>query len=62
MPAGNASALAGAIDELLDLPVEERAAMGRRGREFVLERFDLRRQAARLSALIEDAAESTGAR
>ena len=49
---GDSEALAAAIDELLDLSAAERAAMGRAGREFVLERFDLHREAAKLADLV----------
>src|SRR5205085_1778652 len=45
VPPRDAEALAAAIDELLALPVEVRAAMGRAGREWVRERFDVHREA-----------------
>jgi colanic acid/amylovoran biosynthesis glycosyltransferase len=52
VPPGDARALAAAIGELLDLPAERRAEMGRTGRAFVIERCDVRRETARLAALI----------
>jgi glycosyltransferase involved in cell wall biosynthesis len=58
VPPGDAAALARAIDELLALPVDRRAEMGRAGRAFVLEHCDVDREAAKLARLIEDG--STG--
>jgi len=52
VPPGNAAALAGAIDELLSLPPETRAQMGRRGRAWTLEQFDQLSQARKLLGLI----------
>jgi glycosyltransferase involved in cell wall biosynthesis len=52
VPPGDAAALADAIRELLALPVEQRAAMGRAGREFVLEHCSLSGESRRLAALI----------
>ena len=52
VPPRDPAALAVAIGELLDLPPEERAAMGAAGRRFVIGRFDQRAQAERLLALI----------
>jgi glycosyltransferase involved in cell wall biosynthesis len=46
------AALAQAIDELLALPVEARAAMGRAGRDHVAEHCSLQRETARLVELI----------
>jgi colanic acid/amylovoran biosynthesis glycosyltransferase len=46
-------ALATAIEELLGLPPEERAAMGRAGREWVLRNATLEQQAARTLELME---------
>jgi glycosyltransferase involved in cell wall biosynthesis len=52
VPPGDAPALAAAIEDLLALPGEERAAMGRAGRAFVLEHCSLRRETERLAALM----------
>ena len=56
VPPGDPAALAEAIAELLALPAAERAAMGRAGREFVLDHCNVDREAAKLAALIEAAA------
>jgi glycosyltransferase involved in cell wall biosynthesis len=53
VPPRDAAALAEAIGGLLDLPAGERAAMGRRGREFVASRFSVRDQALKLIGLID---------
>lgn len=53
VPPADPTALAAAIEELLALPAGERAAMGRRGREFVAERFSLAGQAQRLAELVD---------
>jgi glycosyltransferase involved in cell wall biosynthesis/GT2 family glycosyltransferase len=52
VPPGDDRALAAAIAELLAMSPDERAAMGRAGREFVLEHCDLGREAQRLADLI----------
>ena len=52
---GCASALAGALGELLDAPVDQLTAMGRAGREAVLARPRAEAGAARLGSLIEAA-------
>jgi colanic acid/amylovoran biosynthesis glycosyltransferase len=52
---GDPEALAAAIAELLALDPEQRIAMGRRGREHVLEHCNVEREGARLAALIADA-------
>ena len=52
VPPGDTRALAGAIEELLALPEAERAEMGRRGREHVLEHCNTDREAEKLAALI----------
>jgi colanic acid/amylovoran biosynthesis glycosyltransferase len=56
VPPGDPAALAAAIEELLALPAEERAAMGRAGRAHVLEHCDVDRETAKLATLIESAA------
>jgi glycosyltransferase involved in cell wall biosynthesis len=56
VPPGDAAALAAAIDELLSLPPEERAAMGRAGRAFVAEHCNVDRETERLARMIEGAA------
>jgi colanic acid/amylovoran biosynthesis glycosyltransferase len=54
-PPGDAAALAQAIEELLALPAEGRAAMGRAGRAFVVEHCSLRLETERLASLIAGA-------
>jgi glycosyltransferase involved in cell wall biosynthesis len=51
----DSEALTQALTELLSLPAERRAEMGRAGRAFVLEHCDLRTETDRLVALIERA-------
>lgn len=53
VPPGDASAIADAIAELLSLPAERRAEMGRAGRAYILEHRDADREAARLGRLID---------
>ncbi len=53
VPPRDALALTEAIGALLALPPEERALMGRRGREFVARNFTVRDQALRLIHLID---------
>jgi len=60
VPPGDPPALASAIAELLGLPADERIAMGRRGRAFVEEHCDQRRQAERLLTLIRTAHDRRG--
>jgi glycosyltransferase involved in cell wall biosynthesis len=57
VPPGDAAALAGALDEVLSLPVVERVAMGRAGREFVSSSCDVRAETARLAAWVAEAVE-----
>jgi glycosyltransferase involved in cell wall biosynthesis len=51
---GDASALAAAMIELLTLPAERRAALGRAARQRVVERYDIRTVARRFEALWEE--------
>jgi glycosyltransferase involved in cell wall biosynthesis len=53
VPPRDAQALADAIEALLALEPGERAAMGRRGRDFVARNFSIRGEAQKLIALIE---------
>lgn len=55
VPPGRPEALAEAMRELLALPGERRAEMGRAGRAWVLERWNLNREAERLAGLIRGA-------
>ena len=52
VPPGNAQELAAAIAELLALPAEERTAMGRHGREFVLREYSIADETRKLAELI----------
>ena len=52
---GDPEALAAAIGEVLALPADRRAEMGRAGREWVAERWNLQREAERLASLIRQA-------
>jgi colanic acid/amylovoran biosynthesis glycosyltransferase len=60
VPPRDSRALAAAIRELLALPVEERAAMGRAGRTHVLEAASVRRETEKLAGLIATATASGG--
>jgi glycosyltransferase involved in cell wall biosynthesis len=53
VPPADPKALAGALAELLALSTEQRAAMGRAGREWVIEHASLQVETARLSALVD---------
>jgi glycosyltransferase involved in cell wall biosynthesis len=53
VPAQDAAALAAAITQVLALPAGERAAMGRRGREFVVRNLSPRDGALKLIGAIE---------
>jgi colanic acid/amylovoran biosynthesis glycosyltransferase len=53
VPPRDADALARAIADLLELPPEERAAMGRRGREFVARNLSVRDEALKLMGILE---------
>ena len=55
VPPGDPPALAGAIEDVLGRPLDERRAMGRAGREFVLAHAAVREESRRLSELIESA-------
>ena len=52
VPPGDHEALARALDELLALPLPERAAMGRAGRAHVIEHANLLTETAKLSAAV----------
>lgn len=52
VPPHDPPALATAMTELLDLPLERRAAMGAAGRRFVLQACDVDREAAKLARLL----------
>jgi glycosyltransferase involved in cell wall biosynthesis len=54
VPPGDEEALAAALAELLALPAERRAEMGRAGREHVREHADSRTETAKLSALLSE--------
>jgi glycosyltransferase involved in cell wall biosynthesis len=56
VPPGDPDELAAAIRDLVSLPPEERARMGRAGRAWVIERCDPVQEAAKLAALISDGA------
>lgn len=56
--AENSEALAAAVRDLRNRP-EERAAMGRRGRAFVLEHFDRDTEARRLGGLLQEVSAQT---
>ncbi len=60
VPPGDPEGLAGGLEELLRMPAEERAAMGRAGREWVMSERDVDKQAAKLGALIDAAARPSG--
>jgi glycosyltransferase involved in cell wall biosynthesis len=56
VPAGNADLLADAMDAILGTPEQELEAMGRQGRERVLQRHSARSEAGKLAAAIREAA------
>ena len=56
VPPGDPVALRAALEEVLALPLAERAAAGAAGRAWVLEHADLHRETARLAALIAEVA------
>jgi glycosyltransferase involved in cell wall biosynthesis len=60
VPPGDPGALATAIGGLLSLPAEQRAAMGRAGREHVLEMASVRRETEKLAELIARASGGSG--
>lgn len=60
VPAGDVQALAAAMREALETPPERLAEMGRAGRAAVLERHDIRQEAAKLAQLFEASIESHG--
>ena len=60
VPPADPPALAAALEEVLALPVQQRAAMGREGRAFVVRACDADAEARRLAALWAGDPESTG--
>jgi len=52
VPPGDAAAIAGALDDILGRPREERVEMGRAGREFVVQTRDLAASARHLTELM----------
>jgi glycosyltransferase involved in cell wall biosynthesis len=60
VPPRDSTALAAAIRELLELPADRRAAMGRAGRAHVLEMASVRRETEKLAALIARASGGGG--
>jgi colanic acid/amylovoran biosynthesis glycosyltransferase len=60
VPPGDSGALAAAIRELLELPVDQRAAMGRAGREHVLAAANVRIETEKLARLIATASGGGG--
>ena len=58
VPPGDAAGLGRALNELLELPAERRAEMGRAGRDFVLAHCELRSEARKLAELIGGASSS----
>ncbi len=61
VPAGNVEALAGAMNEALDAPVETLRAMGRAGRGIVTEQHRTETEARKLDTLFQRALEPGGA-
>jgi colanic acid/amylovoran biosynthesis glycosyltransferase len=55
VPPGDAQALAAAIRDVLERPLEERRRMGQEGRRWVLETCDVRKETAKVSALVASA-------
>jgi glycosyltransferase involved in cell wall biosynthesis len=53
VPPRDSVALGAAIRDVLNLPAEQRAEMGRSGREFVARRFAVRDEALKLIGLFE---------
>jgi glycosyltransferase involved in cell wall biosynthesis len=60
VPIGDPGALASAVVELLALPAERRAALGRAARRRVMERYDIHAVALRFQALWGEVAEAHG--
>jgi glycosyltransferase involved in cell wall biosynthesis len=59
-PAGNASALATGIGELLDLGIEERRRLGQRARQRIVDNYDIGQFMARYDALYDQLASAGG--
>lgn len=62
VPAGDAAALAAAIEEVLTLPPERRREMGRAGRAWVVRGWNLYRETEKLAALIAASGERSAQR
>ena len=60
VPPRDASALAATLAQVLALPSERRQMLGRKGRQRVVERCDLRRETVQLAEWIRDAGASPG--
>ncbi len=54
VPAGDVQALADAMREALETPVERLIEMGKSGRKSVIERHDIRKEVAKLASLFQD--------
>jgi colanic acid/amylovoran biosynthesis glycosyltransferase len=58
--AGSIDEMTVALNEMFDTPVEKLSEMGRKGREFVLQRHDAAREALKLASFITGCAPSSG--
>jgi glycosyltransferase involved in cell wall biosynthesis len=58
----DATALAGAMNRMIQLPPEERRAMGERARQGIIERYSLEAVLDRWEALYRDLLKQSGAR
>lgn len=62
VPAGDIEALVQAMQSSLDAPMETLVRMGEAARRHVLDRHDIRKQAAQLAGLFESSTEASGSR